>query len=290
MIVPVFNQEASIVENLRVIRQRIADHSDEPFELIVVSDGSIDETAQRLLESRAEHGLRVYHYDRNLGKGYAVKVGALEARGRWVGFVDADLDLDAASLVDFVWPGDDVEALRAAVLHAETLARIAHRPRIEAMLPVYAAEDASGLGGDEMSPERVEAFQRAHHLAAFYWLVRDRLADGQVAADDRLAQAADLLHQRWVDAVGYFVPPYFASDYNDLWLTEVAAALGRLVYLPQVYTEHLHPVVGKAAWDRTHQERLARHAAEQCDQTWYATAHLRAQDVKRLRAVMETPA
>jgi glycosyltransferase involved in cell wall biosynthesis len=102
VIVPVFNQEASIVENLRVIRQRIADHSDEPFEVIVVSDGSIDETAQRLLESRAEQGLRVFHYDRNLGKGYAVKVGALEARGRWVGFVDADLDLDAASLVDFV--------------------------------------------------------------------------------------------------------------------------------------------------------------------------------------------
>jgi glycosyltransferase involved in cell wall biosynthesis len=99
-----------------------------------------------------------------------------------------------------------------------------------------------------------------------------------------------VLHRRWVDTVGYFVPPHFASDYNDLWLTEVAAALGRLVYLPEVYTEHLHPAAGKATWDRTHQERLARHATEQVDHTWHTTAHLRARDVELLRAVMETPA
>src|SRR4051794_26020357 len=44
-------------------------------------------------------------------------------------------------------------------------------------LPVYAAEDMSTLdGGDAMPPDRVASFQRAHHLAAFYWLVRDRLA------------------------------------------------------------------------------------------------------------------
>jgi hypothetical protein len=64
-------------------------------------------------------------------------------------------------------------------------------------LPVYAAADAAGIGG--LSPERVASFQRAHHLAAFYWLVRDRLADGQVAENDTLAQAGELLRRRWVD-------------------------------------------------------------------------------------------
>jgi hypothetical protein len=68
-------------------------------------------------------------------------------------------------------------------------------------LPVYAAEDGAGICGDEMSPDRVAAFQRAHHLAAFYWLVRDRLADGQVTADDRLAQAGELLRERWVETL-----------------------------------------------------------------------------------------
>src|SRR5581483_6036162 len=68
-------------------------------------------------------------------------------------------------------------------------------------LPVYAAEDTSVDGGGEVPPDRVASFQRAHHLAAFYWLVRDRLADGQVTADDQLTQACELLRQRWVDTL-----------------------------------------------------------------------------------------
>jgi hypothetical protein len=52
------------------------------LEIVVVSDGSIDEN------------------DRNLGKAYAVKLGALKAIREWIGFVDADLD--PADLVRYV--------------------------------------------------------------------------------------------------------------------------------------------------------------------------------------------
>lgn len=95
------------------------------------------------------------------------------------------------------------------------------------------------------------------------------------------------LHRRWVDAVGYFVPPYFSSDYNDLWLTEVADALGRRVYLPNVYTEHMHPVAGKAPLDATHQERLVRHQQDNVDQLYRDLADRRADDVTKLRRVIE---
>lgn len=101
VVVPVYNQAGSIVENLRVIRERVAAGVPEPFEVVVVSDGSVDETEERLLE--APDGLfRTIHYDRNLGKGYAVKVGALSARGRWIAFVDADLDLDPGSIPTYL--------------------------------------------------------------------------------------------------------------------------------------------------------------------------------------------
>lgn len=96
------------------------------------------------------------------------------------------------------------------------------------------------------------------------------------------------LHRRWAEVVGYMVPPYFASDYSDTWLTEVAGALGRLVYLPDVLTEHLHPAAGKGVWDQTHRDRLARHAAEGVDSTWMSTAHLRRADVGKLRVAMES--
>jgi len=101
VIVPVYDMAGSIVDNVRTIRERVAAGLDGPFEVIVVSDGSVDGTAERVIESELPD-VRVLHYDRNLGKGYAVKTGAREARGRWVGYVDADLDLDPAALPDYV--------------------------------------------------------------------------------------------------------------------------------------------------------------------------------------------
>lgn len=95
------------------------------------------------------------------------------------------------------------------------------------------------------------------------------------------------LHRRWVEAVGYFVPPYFSSDYNDLWLTEVADALGRRVYLPDVYTEHMHPIVGKGELDQTHRERLARHRRDDVDRRYRELSEQRALDVAKLRKVID---
>ena len=65
------------------------------------------------------------------------------------------------------------------------------------------------------------------------------------------------LHRNWIDVIGYFCPPYFTSDYNDTWWNDIANAVNRRVYLPFV-TEHMHPVWGKAEWDKTHKERMAR--------------------------------
>ncbi len=105
IIVPVYDQADAIVGNVRLIRERVAEGMDDPFEIIVVSDGSVDGTAERMLESEMP-GVKVLYYDRNLGKGYAVKTGAREARGRWVGYIDADLDLDPAALPGFVAAGE----------------------------------------------------------------------------------------------------------------------------------------------------------------------------------------
>lgn len=66
------------------------------------------------------------------------------------------------------------------------------------------------------------------------------------------------IHRNWTDTVGYFVPPYFSSDYNDTWLNDVATQINRR-YVAPIYTEHLHPVLRKYHWDKTHKERLIRH-------------------------------
>ena len=100
---PVFNGGDEIVDNVGVIQRAVAEGlRAEDLEVIVVSDGSMDDTAERLLEARADLRIRLIHYDRNLGKGYAVKLGALAARGEWIALVDADLDLDPAAIPAYV--------------------------------------------------------------------------------------------------------------------------------------------------------------------------------------------
>lgn len=107
--------------------------------------------------------------------------------------------------------------------------------------------------------------------------------------DDRLGTHS-FVHRAWVDAVGYFVPPLFSSDFNDTWLNDVADRIGRRIYLPDLLTEHLHPSVGKAEWDLTHRERLERHALDDVEGIYAETAHLRERDAEALRAVIAVPA
>ena len=103
VVVPVYNGGEEIVGNVGAIQRSIADGlRGETIEVIVVSDGSLDDTAERLLAARADAGIRVIHYDRNLGKGYAVKAGSLASHGEWVAFVDSDLDLDPASIPNYL--------------------------------------------------------------------------------------------------------------------------------------------------------------------------------------------
>jgi glycosyltransferase involved in cell wall biosynthesis len=101
VVVPVYNQAGTIVDNVRTIRERIEPELGAALELIVVSDGSIDRSEERLLADASDLA-RVIHYDRNLGKGFAVKVGALAAAGQYISYVDSDLDLDPASIPRFV--------------------------------------------------------------------------------------------------------------------------------------------------------------------------------------------
>jgi hypothetical protein len=91
------------------------------------------------------------------------------------------------------------------------------------------------------------------------------------------------LHRNWVETLGYFVPPYFSSDYNDTWLTELAETVGRRVYVEEIFTEHMHPIAGKGEWDQTHRERLVRHQRDRVDLRYAELASERNRDAEKLR-------
>jgi glycosyltransferase involved in cell wall biosynthesis len=79
--------EASIAAMVRAFEQL-----ERPFELIVVCDGSTDGTAARAMAA-GDPRVRVLEYPENQGKGVAITCGLAHARGRLVGWLDADLDI-----------------------------------------------------------------------------------------------------------------------------------------------------------------------------------------------------
>jgi dolichyl-phosphate beta-glucosyltransferase len=88
VIVPAYNEERRLAPGLRQALEYLARRG-EPYELLVVDDGSRDATAQ-VAEAFAPQGVRVVRHERNRGKGAAVRTGLLASRGRKVLVSDAD--------------------------------------------------------------------------------------------------------------------------------------------------------------------------------------------------------
>ncbi len=93
------------------------------------------------------------------------------------------------------------------------------------------------------------------------------------------------LHRRWVEAVGYFVPPLFSSDWNDVWLTDVADQIGRRVKV-DIVTEHMHYQWEKATYDDTYREREERGERDGVAELFKKTSRQRRSDAAKLKAVM----
>jgi glycosyltransferase involved in cell wall biosynthesis len=102
IVLPCFNEEANVADAVRAATAAAWAHAAE-FEVIVVDDGSTDDTAQiaaRLAE--ADHRVRLLVHPSNRGYGGAVRTGLRAARMPWVLLTDSDLQFDLSELAAFV--------------------------------------------------------------------------------------------------------------------------------------------------------------------------------------------
>ena len=94
------------------------------------------------------------------------------------------------------------------------------------------------------------------------------------------------LHKNWINTLGYFVPPYFSSDFNDTWLNEVGHLINRHFFV-DIYTEHMHPIVGKHTWDQTHKERLERGKQDNVLELYKSMEDERIKDSQKLQQFID---
>jgi dolichyl-phosphate beta-glucosyltransferase len=90
VVIPAFNEAMRIGATLRRVSEYCGSRFDR-FEIIVVDDGSTDETAKEAKNAIHDERLRVIVLEKNRGKGYAVRTGGLHAKFEYVLFSDADL-------------------------------------------------------------------------------------------------------------------------------------------------------------------------------------------------------
>jgi dolichyl-phosphate beta-glucosyltransferase len=133
IVVPAYNEESRLPATLKRMAEYLAAR-DFSYELLVVDDGSRDETRKVVREfASTRNWVRLVQYDNdknrpvNRGKGYAVRQGVLASSGRDVLFSDADLST----------PIEEIEKLLPFIARGECDIAIASRALPESKLAIH---------------------------------------------------------------------------------------------------------------------------------------------------------
>ncbi|MET8360479.1 glycosyltransferase family 2 protein [Micromonospora sp. NPDC005171] len=100
ILMPVYNEAERVAEALK---QALAVPYPCEIEIVVVNDGSTDETGE-ILAGMDDPRLRVVTHPRNAGKGAAIKTAVDSARGEYMVILDADLEYDPQDIPKLLAP------------------------------------------------------------------------------------------------------------------------------------------------------------------------------------------
>lgn len=101
-VVPAFNEEKFIEDTLGAI-DSVIELKNFPYEIVVVNDGSADETLARAENYARKNGhVRVITYRKNVGKGYAVKTGFQATVGNFIFFTDSDMEINLSQISNYI--------------------------------------------------------------------------------------------------------------------------------------------------------------------------------------------
>jgi glycosyltransferase involved in cell wall biosynthesis len=123
-VLPAYNEGDSIEGALDKL-DRAVKNTRLRYEIVVVDDGSVDDTRTKAIRYAYGNGhVRWIGYDRNMGKGYAIKKGFTQTTGDAIVFLDSDMEIDlnrVSSYVEALRHGDIVIASK---WHPESVVEI----------------------------------------------------------------------------------------------------------------------------------------------------------------------
>ena len=101
VIVPAYNKDTEVFKSISLMVNQLKSMSYD-WEIIVVDDASRDKTLREAVKSKRFNGnsdrIKIYSYDLNQGKGFALYYGFTKSQGDTIVFTDSDLDLPASNI------------------------------------------------------------------------------------------------------------------------------------------------------------------------------------------------
>ena len=102
-IIPVYNEELNIQRMLGNLFDVLAEHPSWHWEVIIIEDGSTDNTRQKILERITNYpNTELILHNENLGYTQSLKDGLKKARGQNLMYIGADEEFDSSELPNFV--------------------------------------------------------------------------------------------------------------------------------------------------------------------------------------------
>lgn len=100
VVVPAYKQEKTIEKDLKNIDDTLLKGlpSGYDYEIICVIDGNLDKTYKNAKKVKSKK-IKVLIYEKNQGKGYAVRFGMREAKGELISFLDAGMDISPKGIM-----------------------------------------------------------------------------------------------------------------------------------------------------------------------------------------------
>jgi glycosyltransferase involved in cell wall biosynthesis len=97
VVIPAYKQEKTIKSDIKNIVE-VLNTLGYKYEVIVVIDGIVDNTHKEVLKVKSGK-VKVIAYDTNQGKGQAVRIGMMHAKGDIIGFIDSGMDINPAGFM-----------------------------------------------------------------------------------------------------------------------------------------------------------------------------------------------
>jgi glycosyltransferase involved in cell wall biosynthesis len=92
IVIPAYKQEKTIKQDIENI-YNVMSQTRWDFELVVIVDGLVDNTYEEA-KKFVKPNVKVYGYEKNMGKGFAVRYGMGKTRGELIAFIDSGMDIN----------------------------------------------------------------------------------------------------------------------------------------------------------------------------------------------------